>query len=138
MPISTTNRFGVQPQVGGSLIWGPPPTGPCVGNPVSPLWFYFFQDFKKVWIAFLKAIFEFVLILPLVGVLISWLQGKWALSSLSGGRTHTPCTGRRSLNPWTTGEFPQSHCLDLEFLSLRISPPFFGTQLMPLSGRVLQ
>ena len=110
--------------------WGVSYLGSTSPTPQAPVletqshlfgFIFFFKIKKKMWITFLKACIEFVLIQSLVGVLISWLQGKWDLRSLSGDRTHAPCAGRRSLNHWTTREVPQSHCLDLEFLNLRIS-----------------
>ena len=35
-----------------------------------------------------------------------WSQGMWDLSSPTRDRTHHPCTGRWSLNHWTTREGP--------------------------------
>ena len=32
----------------------------------------------------------------------------WNLTSLSRDGTHTPCTGRRSLNHWTAREVPKA------------------------------
>ena len=37
------------------------------------------------------------------------LCGMWGLISLTRGRTHTPCRGRHSLNPWTAREVPKNH-----------------------------
>ena len=37
-------------------------------------------------------------------VLMSWLQGRWGLSSLTRDRTCVPCIGRQSLNYQTTRE----------------------------------
>lgn len=39
-------------------------------------------------------------------VLPSFGRGKWDRSSLTRVRTHTPCLGRRSLNPWAVPEGP--------------------------------
>ncbi|KAM9046221.1 uncharacterized protein AAG666_006038 [Megaptera novaeangliae] len=35
-----------------------------------------------------------------------WTEGTWDLSSPTKDQTRTPCTGRRSLNHWTTREVP--------------------------------
>ena len=40
-------------------------------------------------------------------VLVFWPHGMWDLSSLARDWTLTPCTGRQSLNGWTTREAPQ-------------------------------
>ena len=53
---------------------------------------------------FLKSLLEFVTILLLFFVLISWPQGMWDLSSWTRDRTRAPCTGRQSPSHWTTRE----------------------------------
>ena len=39
-----------------------------------------------------------------------WPWGTWHLSSLTRDQTHNPCTGRQSLNHWTTREVPVGLC----------------------------
>ena len=50
----------------------------------------------------------------LVAVALLWLMGSVALRCMESSPirdwTHIPCTGRRILSPWTTGEIPR-HCL---------------------------
>ena len=58
-----------------------------------------------MWTIF-KVFIEFVTILLLFYVLVFWLRGVWDLNSPTRDRTHTPCTGRRSLNHWTTKVVP--------------------------------
>ena len=68
-----------------------------------------------MWTIF-KAFIEFVTGLLLFYVLVFWLQGMWDLSPLTGDQTHTPCfvkrslffffLRKRSLNHWTTRQFP--------------------------------
>ena len=52
-----------------------------------------------------------------------WLQGVWDPRSPTRDQTHTSCTERKSLNPWTTKEVPEGlislvplvvHSLDME------------------------
>ena len=58
---------------------------------------------------------EFVTLL-LFYVLVFWLRRLWDLRPLTRDRTHTPCIGRQSLNPWTVREVLRllilnlSHC----------------------------
>ena len=59
-----------------------------------------------MWTVF-KVFVEFVTILLLFCVLVFWPQGMWDLSSPTRERTCTPCTGRQSLNHWTTGKVPE-------------------------------
>ena len=54
----------------------------------------------------LKVFIEYFTVL-LSYVIVFWLRGMWDLSSLIRDQTHTPCSGRRSLNHWTTREVPQ-------------------------------
>ena len=55
----------------------------------------------------LKKVFnEFVTTLLLFYVLVFWPRGMWDLGSLTRNPTHTPCTGRESLNHWTTRKIP--------------------------------
>ena len=53
---------------------------------------------------FLKSLLNFFTMLFLFYVLVFWPWGMWNLSSSSRARTHTPYTGRLSLNRWTTRE----------------------------------
>ena len=39
-------------------------------------------------------------------VFFFWQWGMWDLSAAIRDWTHTPCIGRQSPNPWTTGEVP--------------------------------
>ena len=55
---------------------------------------------------FFKVFIEFVTILLLFYVLVSWPQGIWVLSSPNRNLTRTSCIGRRSLNHWTAREVP--------------------------------
>ena len=47
-----------------------------------------------------------VTILFQFNVLFFWPSGMWDLSSLTSDQTYTPCTGKQSLNCWTTREVP--------------------------------
>ena len=63
--------------------------------------------FKKIFFwcgPFLKCFIEFVTIPLLLYVLIFCPWGMWDLSFLARDGTHTPCTGRHSLNHSTIGE----------------------------------
>ena len=64
-----------------------------------------------MWTIF-KVFIKFAAILLLFYVVAFWLQGMWDLSFLTRCWTHTPFSGRWSLNHWTTREVP-----DLSFLS---------------------
>ena len=55
-----------------------------------------------------KVFIEFVTILLLFYVLVSWPRGTWGLSSSARDQTHTLCIGRRSSNHWITWEVPMS------------------------------
>ena len=59
-----------------------------------------------MWTIF-KVFIEFVTILLLLYVLVSWPSGMWNLSSLTRDQTCTPRIGRQSLNHWTAREVPQ-------------------------------
>ena len=72
----------------------------------KPLLFFFFKIFFDV-DHFFKVFIEFGTTLPLFYVLVFWPQGMWDPSSLTRDRTHTPCTGRLSLNHWATKEVPK-------------------------------
>ena len=76
--------------------------------------FFLKTCFFLMWTIF-KVLIEFVTILLLLYVLVFWLQGKWDLSSLTGGWTHTACIGRRSLNHWTAREVPDHVILNNAF-----------------------
>ena len=61
-----------------------------------------------MWTIF-KVITEFVTVLLLFYVFVFWLQGVWDLSFLIRDQPCTPsCTGRWSLDHWTTREGPES------------------------------
>ena len=64
-----------------------------------------------MWTIF-KVFIKFAAVLLLFYVVAFWLQGMWDLSFLTRCWTHTPFSGRWSLNHWTTREVP-----DLSFLS---------------------
>ena len=53
-----------------------------------------------------KIFFEFVTILVLFYALVFWPHGLWDLSSPTRAWTYTHCTGRQSLNHWTSGKSP--------------------------------
>ena len=57
-----------------------------------------------MWTMFFKVFIEFVIVLLLFYVLFFWLKSMWDLSTPIRDQTHTPSTGRRSLNHQTTGE----------------------------------
>ena len=54
----------------------------------------------------LKVFTEFVTVLLLFYVLVSWPRGMWDPSSSTRDQTHTPCIERQSLNHWTAREVP--------------------------------
>ena len=66
----------------------------------------FCEDFFFLMWTIFKVLIEFVTILLLFYVLISWPRGVWDLSSPTRDWTCTPCLGRWSLNQWTTRESP--------------------------------
>ena len=65
---------------------------------------FLFKDFLNM--IHFKVFIEFLPILLLFYVLVFWPQDMWDLGSLTRDQTHTPCTGRRGPDPWTTGESP--------------------------------
>ena len=91
------------------------------------LLFNFLSSFF-MWII-LKVFIEFVTILFLFSVLVSWPQGMWDLSFPTKHWTHTPCIGRQSLKHWTTREVPQRF-----LLTGKCFPQFFAW-LVVLSSR---
>ena len=52
-----------------------------------------------------------------------WLHCMWDLSSPIRNRTGAPCTGRQSLNCWTTREVPRPALQEVSAFSLPASPP---------------
>ena len=69
----------------------------------------FSRFFFLVWFDmdhFLKVFTEFVTILLLFYVLVSWPRGMWDHSSLTRDGIHTPGTGRQSPSLWTAREVP--------------------------------
>ena len=66
----------------------------------------FFKIFLFLMWTIFKVLTEFVTTMLLFLVLVFWLWGMWDLSFLTRDWTHTPCTGRQSLNHGTTGEIP--------------------------------
>ena len=88
---------------------------------------------KKKKILFLKwtifkGFIEFVRILLLFYVFLSWPQGLWDLNSPTRDQTHTPCMGRCSRNHWTAREVPSQPFLILSFLIYKM-----GTCRVPCS-----
>ena len=67
---------------------------------------FFFRFLFLMWTIF-KVFIEFVTILLLFYTLFFWPPGMWDLSSPRRDGTCTPCTGKQSLNPWTTREVPR-------------------------------
>ena len=66
-----------------------------------------------MWTLF-KVFTESVTTLLLFHVLAFWLGGMWGPSSLTRDQILlTPCTGRQSLNHWTTKEVPPSFSYSL-------------------------
>ena len=41
-----------------------------------------------------------------------WLVGMWDLRSSTRDQTHTPCTGKESLNHWAVKEVPSTNILN--------------------------
>ena len=78
-----------------------------------------------MWTIF-KVFIEFVTILLLFYVWVLGPQGMWDLSSLSRGRTSTPCIGRWSLNHWTQGK-----SLNLTFFKDRLFYVFLDSSGRP-------
>ena len=69
-------------------------------------WVGFFPKiFFLMWTIF-KIFIEFITILLLFYVLVFWPWGMWDFSLPTRDRTHILCTGRQSLNHWTTREVP--------------------------------
>ena len=63
--------------------------------------------FTVMWTIFLKVFTEFITILLLLFMFFEVVfgpRGMWDLGSPTRDRTCTPCTGRQSLNHWTTRE----------------------------------
>ena len=58
-----------------------------------------------MWTIF-KVFIEFVTTLLLFYVLVFWLRGMWDLNFPTRDWTHTPCSGRWSLNQWTSRKIP--------------------------------
>ena len=72
---------------------------------------FYFNFFKVLFIyfwcgPFFKVFIEFVTILLLFYVLVFWPWGMWDLSSPTRDWTHTPFTGKWSLNDWIAMEVP--------------------------------
>ena len=71
--------------------------------------FEVFSEKKKIIKSFLNLLQYCSCFMSWWGVLfVFWPRGTWDLSSPTRNRTHwlTRCTGRGSLNHWTTGEVP--------------------------------
>ena len=75
-------------------------------SPVSQITDVFLGKFLFDLDHFKKVFNEFVTTLLLFYVLVFWPRGMWDLGSLTRDLTHTPCTGRQSLNHWTTRKIP--------------------------------
>ena len=86
-----------------------------------------------MWTIF-KVFIEFVTILLLFYLFFCffWPRGMWDLSSPIRDRTHTHCTGRQSLNHWTTREVPEFHF----FLKLNNIPLHVYTTLKKIHSFV--
>ena len=79
--------------------------------------------FQKIifffWWTIFKVFLEFVTILLLFYVLVSWLSAVWDLRHLTGDWTCRPSIGRWSLNHWTTRNvsfhpfLSASYCIDI-------------------------
>ena len=74
----------------------------CMFNTLPRTNCFFFKDF--FYLDLFKVFVEFITILLLVCVLVFLSMRMWHISSQFQDQTHTPCTGRRSLNHWTTRE----------------------------------
>ena len=59
-----------------------------------------------------------------------WPRGMWHLSSLTRDQTHNPCTGRQSLNHWTTREVPVGLCFYCTSFSVFLSFSFFSLHFL--------
>ena len=59
-------------------------------------------------------------------------HGMWDLSSLTRAHTHTPCSGRWSLNQWTTGNMPPRFLSDPLSCAPGSSHKLFSSNLLPV------
>ena len=66
-----------------------------------------------MWTMFLKSLLNLLQYFFCFCVLVPWLQGMWDPSYLTRVQTHTLCTGRRSLKPWTSTEVPSEGFLNI-------------------------
>ena len=62
---------------------------------------------------FLKSFWICCSIASVAYVLVFWPKGMWVFSSLTRGRTPTPCSGRGSLSHWTSRESLPSFLKDV-------------------------
>ena len=73
---------------------------------------------------------EFVAILLLFYVLVFLATRHMASYSLTRDQTHNPCTGRQSLNHWTTREVPVGLCFYCTSFSVFLSFSFFSLHFL--------
>ena len=86
-----------------------------------------------MWTIF-KGFIEFVRILLLFYVFLSWRLGLWDLNSPTGDQTHTPCMGRCGLNHWVTREVPSQPFLILSFLIYKMGTGIVSASCGPCEG----
>ena len=93
-----------------------------------------FLNFFLIWTIF-KAFIEFVTILPLFSVLVSWPRGMCDLSSPTRDWTHTPCIGGEVL---TTGLPGKSHTSITFSWDKGTRPPFENVIALKLGAGMVQ
>ena len=64
-----------------------------------------------------KVFIDFVTVLLLFYILVSWPGGRWDFGSLTRDQTHAPCSGTQKPNHWTIRAVPREYL----FLSGRAS-----------------
>ena len=67
--------------------------------------FFFTVLLWTIFKVFIKSVTVLILFFQ---VLAFWPRGMWDLISPTRDQTHTSCTGRQSLNHWTTREVPRA------------------------------
>ena len=65
---------------------------------------YFWVSFFLIWTILKKFLMN--LLQHCFCFMVFWPRGMWDLGSLTRDPTHMPCTGRQSLNHWTTRKIP--------------------------------
>ena len=92
------------------------------GFVLFPQSLWLFEIYFLLCFSFLKNFIEFVTILLQFYVLFFCSWGMWNLNFLVRNQTHTPCTGRWSLNHWTTRDVPWNILLiPISFPSIKTS-----------------